>query len=180
MTRISIEKLRIRFPQYNFFQQDISAPLKSNDRFNFINIFDVLWYLDDADFEKAFNNLAKLSQKGSFLFITDIFTKDKYNQSEGFWARSIPIYEFYCKRCGFEIVKIYPLFVFTNTPCDPDSVNKWFFRFLSIHWRLVSGMLRKYNFLGNLLGFSLFMFDYIIVQFIKNGPSAKLMVLKKI
>lgn len=67
LTRISIEKLRIRFPQYNFFQQDISAPLKSNDRFNFINIFDVLWYLDDADFEKAFNNLAKLSQKTNII-----------------------------------------------------------------------------------------------------------------
>ncbi len=180
LTRISIEKLQVEFPQYYFFQQDISEPIKECEKFDFINIFDVLWYLNDVDFEKAFVNLTKLSKQGSILFITDIFRKQKGDQYEGFWARSIPEYEFQCKKNGFEIMRIYPLFVFTNTPCDPDSVNEGFFRFVKFHWKIVFRILKKYGFLGNFLGFPLFMLDSIVLQFLANGPSAKLMVLRKI
>lgn len=179
LTRISIERMQAEFPQYDFFQQDISAEVMQNEAFDFINCFDVLWYLDDADFERAFANLKILSKSGSYLFITDILRKEKSGQSEGWWPRSIPEYEFQCKKNGFEIIHIYPLFFFTNTPCDPDSVNKRFFRFLQFHWKILFYLLTKYNFMGNIFGFPLFMLDSAATSFLAHGPSSKLMVLRK-
>lgn len=180
LTKISIEKLSIRFPQYNFFQQDISEPLKQDNTFDFINIFDVLWYLDNTGFQKAFTNLVKLSKRGAYLFISDILREERCSQGEGFWPRSVSEYSFQCNKNGFEIICIYPLFVFTNTPCDPDSVNKRFFRFLTFHWKILFYLLTKCNLMGNVFGFPLFLLDSVATSFLVHGPSSKLMVLKRL
>jgi len=138
LTRISVEKLRVEFPQYDFFQQNITEKLKRNDKFDFINVFDVLWYLDDSGFEKALINLANLSKSDSYIFITDIFFKQGNKLgSEGMWVRSIPEYENHLNKHKLEIVEIYPLFIFLNNPCDHTYENKLFLSFLVSQWKIV-------------------------------------------
>ncbi len=181
LTRISVEKLRVKFPQYVFFQQDISGQLKRNDKFDFIIIYDVLWYLDDTGFEKALVNLANLSKSGSYIFITDIFFNQGNNLGgEGMWMRSIPEYENHLNKHTLEIIAIYPLFIFSNNPCDHTYENKYFLSFLVFQWKIVYRILTRYNFTGNLLGPLFFIIDLVLLRFMKNGPSAKMVVLRKI
>ena len=116
ITNISIEKLKEKFPQLEFYELDIGEDeINLNRRFDIINVFDVLYHIrDDLKFEKAISNIAKMSKKGSYIFITDSLI-DKC-EAENVTFRSLATYNEEFRRNRLKFVEVAPLFYLLNRP----------------------------------------------------------------
>jgi SAM-dependent methyltransferase len=116
ITNISIEKLREKFPELEFYELDIGEDeINLNGRFDIINVFDVLYHIrDNLKFEKAISNIAKLSKQGSYIFITDSLI-DK-SEAEYVTFRSLATYKEQFERNRLRFIEVAPLFYLLNRP----------------------------------------------------------------
>lgn len=73
LTEVSVELLGRKFPSCRFLRLDISkGRYPGEDKFDIINVFDVLYHIVDAgDFLAAIKNIAFSAQAGSWIFISD-------------------------------------------------------------------------------------------------------------
>ena len=116
ITSISIEKLKEKYPQFEFYELDIGdTEINIDRRFDIVNVFDVLYHIKDKlKFRKAMSNIAHLSKKGSYIFITDSLI-DR-SEAEYVTFRSLSTYEEEFKRNSFRLIGVTPLYYLLNRP----------------------------------------------------------------
>ncbi len=73
ITDVSVNLLSEKFSGQRFYRLDISKGRCSGaDKFDIINVFDVLYHIvDDGDFKSAIKNMAISARPGTWMFITD-------------------------------------------------------------------------------------------------------------
>ncbi|MBU0477491.1 class I SAM-dependent methyltransferase [bacterium] len=118
ITAISIGNLKRKYPNYRFFQKDISSSslmLNASQKFDILNVFDVLYHItDDKAFGQALANISSLSGANGFIFITDSFGSQDMDIASHVKLRSKDIYEDILKMNNVRIVGVYPLYCFLN------------------------------------------------------------------
>lgn len=178
ITEISVKRLSLKYPQYFFLREDIGGENFGVVRkFDIINCFDVLWYLHEEGFRQAFVNFKKISKCGAFLFFTDIFPKTPIVQNEGFRPRTIDEYAKECEKNRLTLINLLPLYYFMNTPCDPTAFkSKKIYGYLNKQWKYVYKFLTVDEKSGFVLGPLFYLLDKSMSKFLKEGPSAKLLV----
>jgi SAM-dependent methyltransferase len=112
---ISIERLREKYQQLEFWEADIGeTKINIDRRFDIVNVFDVLYHIKDrSKFGNAISNIAQLSNVGAYIFITDSLI-DK-SEFEHVFFRGLPTYEEELKRNNLRLVEIVPLYYLLNT-----------------------------------------------------------------
>jgi len=116
ITKVSILKLREKYPHYNFLVADIGSPnIYLKERFNIVNAFDVLYHIvDDAKFKTALHNISSLCAKGGYVLITDYFCKKDIIPATHVHHRSLRTYENELSKGGIKIVDIIPMYYLMN------------------------------------------------------------------
>ena len=116
ITRQSVKNLEEKYPNYVFECHDIGLDnITLSDKYNIINVFDVLYHITDPKkFEIAIDNIGKLSQKGAYIFITDIFGKDDITPADHVYFRRLNIYEELLKKNNIDILDIQPMYHLMN------------------------------------------------------------------
>jgi SAM-dependent methyltransferase len=177
LTQTSVERLRYKFPEYEFWQADIGGsvnPLPDRS-FDVISAFDVLFHiLDDDNYERALDNIHKLLKPGGlFVFSENFLHRDKKESAHQVSRRLDTIL-----RCltdtGFAIVARSPMLYLMNAPIDSDS------RLLHVFWRAVRAIVSRSEVAGLVLGGLLFPTELILVQCARESPTTEIMVCRKV
>lgn len=120
VTRISIENLKVKYPEYFFIEQDISSPFLVSEidrKFDILNVFDVLYHIvDDKAFRQAIVNISNLTKDDGFILITDLCRSRNINFEKHVKPRSRDIYEVVLEENGVKVLAIYPLYYLLNRP----------------------------------------------------------------
>ncbi len=116
ITSISIGKLKEKYPQFEFCELDIGdEEINIDRRFDIVNVFDVLYHIKDKlKFGKAMSNIAHLSKKGSYIFMTDSLI-DR-SAADYITFRSLSTYEEEFKRNSLRLKGVAPLYYLLNRP----------------------------------------------------------------
>lgn len=120
ITDISINNLKQKYPDYDFFNESISSPLlvsKLEHKFSILNVFDILYHIkDDKEFRKAVEYICSLTKDNGFIFITDLYGSTNIDISEHVEFRSKDTYETTLSENGIKIIAAYPLCYLLNRP----------------------------------------------------------------
>lgn len=110
ITDVSVELLSRKFPSCRFLRLDISkGRYPGEDKFDIINVFDVLYHIvDDGDFRSAVRNIALSSREGSWIFISDSL-RPELNSASHVCYRALDIYRKALEEEGVDIVEACPL-----------------------------------------------------------------------
>ena len=120
ITNISVENLKLKYPEYNFIRSDISSSLLEaipKRKFDILNVFDVLYHIKDNNaFRYAIINISNLTQKGGFILISDMYGTKNIEPAEHVKFRSKKIYKEILTENGIEVIAILPLYYLLNRP----------------------------------------------------------------
>ena len=120
ITNVSIENLKLKYPEYNFIRGDVSScELKKiiTQKFDILNVFDVLYHIkNDRDFEQAIMNISNFTQKMGLVFITDLYGLNSVEPAEHVKFRDRKIYDRVLSENGIEIVGVLPIYYLLNQP----------------------------------------------------------------
>ena len=177
VAEVSIERLRERFPQAEFRLADLSDPNLSVDRqFDLISIFDVLYHIvDDARFEQAISNLAKLCRPGCRVIITDMFGERTAEAVKHVRNRSRHDYSRVFEKAGFKLDLLEPLFFTLMPPAGIKSPIGYWAGMLG--WEAATWFAR-WNGPGELIGKMLYRIDDSLGKTRESGPSHHLAVFR--
>lgn len=184
ITRASISRLQKKYPQYSFRQADVSkADLHLGCNFDIINAFEVFWYLDDKQFERAFTNIVRVMASGAYLFITDflgsIDSDPSSNSVAGEYPRNLTRYQAECDQHGLQILSVFPLYYVMNAPTDLNSVPSTVLNgLITTVWRVTRRLTSRFPDLGHPLGALLYHIDGLALKCLPGAPSTKLIVCK--
>ena len=99
------------------------------------------------------------------------FQADKKNKHH--INRNIDYIHSILKKNNFEIIYTKPMFFFMNTPVDSNS------KILKKIWNLQVRLASKNNFMSSLVGICFYPIEYVILIFLKQGPSTEIIVCQK-
>jgi SAM-dependent methyltransferase len=189
----SINKLKGKYPEFNFFRKDISLTdefiNENKETFDLINIVDVLLHItDDNKFRNAVSNLSSMLKHGGYIIVGDaISIYRKTNHAEGSKythdvSRHIDYLNSVFTASGVEMLGIYQRYNFLlNKNFDFkysifDLLNKPFFFLLN------GGLsvFRNNDFIGNLVGYPLSIMDSFITSFQTYSKNSKFILYRKI
>jgi SAM-dependent methyltransferase len=178
LTDVAVGELSKCFPGARFVRADIGGPLGEVPlalaSFDAISAFDVLFHLvDDAQYARAFSNIAALLKPGGWFLWSDNFlrhpTERVTHQASRPLAESVRLVE----AAGFEIVERVPMFVLMNYPADTTSrLARW-------AWTAMVAPAMLGEPLGWALGAALYPLERALVRAVKESPSTELMVCRR-
>ena len=120
ITSISIESLKLKYPEYDFIRGDVSSYKLEKivkRKFDILNVFDVLYHIKgDKAFEQAIANISSLTQKMGFIFISDMYGLNNIEPAEHVKFRGRKIYKEVLAENGIEMIGILPLYYLLNQP----------------------------------------------------------------
>ena len=170
----AVSNLRKKFKYSEFHLIDISAEKVDGKDFDVVSCFDVLFHIvDDARLDVALRNINAMLKEEGLFFLTENFLTGPEKRLDHHVSRRLSSYEDLLNRNGFTILHRAPVFYFMNYPVD--SNNKLLIGLWWVLFRVVPG--REY--LGDLIGFTLFLIDTILTPFVREGPTTEIMVCKK-
>ena len=177
VAEVSIERLWERFPQAEFRLADLSDPALVVERqFDFVSIFDVLYHIvDDARFEQAIKNLARLCRPGCRVIVTDMFGERTAETVKHVRNRSRQEYEQVFSAAGFLMESVEPLFFTLMPPAGIANVLGYWAGMLT--WEAVT-FVARFNGPGDLLGRLLYRIDNSLSRKFASGPSHHLAVFR--
>lgn len=107
ITEVSVELLSKKFPGQHFYRLDITkGQYLITDKFDIINVFDVLYHIvDDGEFKSAIKNIAILARPGAWMFITDSL-RPELCRVQHVRYRSLEYYRNILQDEGMEIVDV--------------------------------------------------------------------------
>lgn len=107
ITEVSVELLSKKFPEQHFYRLDISkGQYLVTDKFDIINVFDVLYHIvDDGEFKSAVKNIAISAMPGTWIFITDSL-RPELGRAQHVRYRSLDHYRNILQDEGMEIVDV--------------------------------------------------------------------------
>ena len=107
---------------------DISAEFPANQEsfakeFDIINILNVIFHIvDEANFEKALENMAVCLKEGGYLFISDYFGDTGVSPARHVKFRSLERYQILHQK-GIKILEIVPIYYFMKRRLDIFSLQ---------------------------------------------------------
>jgi len=172
----AINELSNKFPEFQFHQLDISDELTvefKKTQFNYISAFDVLFHIiDNEKYTAAIRNISELLKPGGYFIYSDNFMNKEFRIEHQVCRK----YDFVIKTLkenNLELVRKRPMFILMNNPIKSKS------KFLKKLWNINANIIRKNNFLSNILSYTLFPIEILLVKFIHVGPSTEILVLRK-
>jgi len=189
ITEKSISTLEKKFPQYKFVKADISSDeLNLERKFDIITAFDVLFHIvEEEKFEQALRNIREMSHKNTQILISDGFLKEYRSPRFHENYRTIDRYKTVLENNGLKCVTIVPVFYFMDNPIDKGVLKNDFIKILLPRiWFIITTIIslsnKKLGMLGDIIGYLigaiLFTIDGIILRYVKEGPSTKLMLVE--
>ena len=177
LTETAVSRLQQMFPDCQFHRLDISADLSAgvSARFDVVSAFDIVFHIvDQAGFEKAFHNMARLLVPGGLLCFTDLFLHHATERDIHVAFRSISDVERVLTQSGFEILVRRPAFVLMNEPRDTPSPA------VKLLWKLMLYPARKSETFGGLLGACLYSIDLLLTKLLRESPTTEIMLCRKV
>jgi SAM-dependent methyltransferase len=178
ITDVAVARLTQAFPGARFLRADIGGaldgvPLEAGS-FDAASAFDVLFHImDDAQYARAFENIAALLRPGGWFLWSDNFLRHGEvrvrHQASRPLAESVRLAE----AAGFEVVDRRPMFVLMNYPADTTS------RLLRWAWTAMVAPAALGEPLGWALGAVLYPLERSLVRRMRESPSTELMVCRR-
>ena len=178
ITDVAVARLTQAFPGARFLRADIGGSLDGvplePGAFDAVSAFDVLFHVvDDAQYARAFENIAALLRPGGWFLWSDNFLRHGEirvrHQASRPLAESVRLAE----AAGFEIVDRRPMFVLMNYPADTTS------RLLRWAWTAMVAPAALGEPLGWALGAVLYPLERSLVRRMRESPSTELMVCRR-
>ncbi|HEV8357708.1 MAG TPA: class I SAM-dependent methyltransferase [Gemmatimonadales bacterium] len=178
LTEIAVVELLRTFPAARFLRADIGASLNgiplAPGSFDAVSAFDVLFHIvDDAQYARAFENIAALLRPGGWFLWSDNFLRHKAERVAHQASRPLAESARLVEMAGFEIVARRPMFVLMNYPADTTS------RLLRWGWTAMVAPAVLGEPLGWALGAMLYPVERALVRRRRESPSTELMVCRK-
>ena len=178
LTAVAVRELACRFPSARFLQADIGQPLEEIPlraaSFHAISAFDVLFHIvDDADYARAFRNVAGLLRPGGWFLWSDNFLRHPTERIAHQANRPLAESQRLAEVAGLEIVDRVPMFVVMNYPADTTS------RLARRAWTALVAPAMLAEPLGWLAGALLYPLERVLVRLVRESPSTELMVCRK-
>lgn len=177
LTEVAVEELHRSFPEIPFVRADIGGTFEqiplAAESFQAISAFDVLFHLvDDAEYARAFRNLAALLSPGGWLLWSDNFLRRGEARVLHQASRSLAVSQRLVEAAGFEILSRVPMFVLMNYPADST-------RLVQRLWTVMVAPAVVAEPLGWLLGATLYPFERALLRLKRESPSTELMICRK-
>lgn len=181
ITRVSIETLRLRYPDFQFMIGDVSSErLIMEAPFDLILAADVLFHIvDDQAFSRALANIAAWLSPGGVLILSDVFPETTLQTAAHCRYRSRDTYRTLLERSSLRISHMEPIFALLQPP--PYGVRAsplwrtyaWIWRY---GWRVA-----RLRFFDRILPVGLGWLDDAVAlkAFGRNAPNAKWLVAVK-
>jgi SAM-dependent methyltransferase len=181
ITTISVNTLQQLYPNYKFFQGDVTVdiPHFDEDAFDIVTAFDILFHIvDDNGFSNSISNLTKLIKPGGWLLISDSFCSKPWGPIYHEYHRSYEIYQSELEKNLLKIVHLEPIFYTMMTPlCGSQAFN----RLVAFEIRIVSklGSHQQIAWVNHIIGAILFGIDTILSNLSSTGPGLKFIFIQK-
>ena len=172
LTQASLNAIEKRFPgvrtsRFDIGDETLTLPEQS---FDAISCMDVVHHLmDDAQYERAIGNCARLLRPGGALIFTDNFLHGPAYRGPHSVSRSLIHIERVLRGASFSIAARRPMFVLMNNPVDSHS------DLFKTYWKGVSYLCEQRTF-GAAIGAVLFPVELLLTSILREGPSTELCV----
>lgn len=179
ITAISVEELSSKYPNFNFFEADITSPTLITDlnfeknSFDIITAFDVLFHIvDDDKFEQAIKNIRMLCSEHGYIFITDLFPHIRPYVLSHQKSRLLKDYVQILEHNGIEITDRTPVHYLMNAPLDISSglLQKVLLYFW---WARIARIVERST---HLLGPIFAKLDSVLTKIVKESPSTEMII----
>ena len=173
---VAVEALGDRFPAARFLQGDIGLPLAEPlaselGTFDIVCAMDVLYHVvDDALFETALHNLARLLKPGGHFVWSDVFLHGAEVRTTHAVSRTLASVERLLHGAGLRPVVRRPMAVLMNYPID----TRW--RIVPLLWKAAMSPAVVSDFVGGVLGAALYLPERYLVTRLLEGPSTEIML----
>ena len=180
LTETAVERLRGSHPFATAIRMDIGAEYALGaaqlqpGSFELISVMDVLFHILDGEaYRRAFVNLAELLASGGHLILSEDMIRGKRSRRQAIKVTRPARRVRKCWReAGLEQVSIEPLFALMNAPsAGGRRWRRW--------WSGLQRLLAPRPWLGYPVGAALYPVERIVVRHVGDGPSTKLIVLRK-
>lgn len=176
LTDASLNAVRRRFHGVRTVRFDVGEdelPLEEQS-YDAISCMDVMHHLmEDAQYDRALQNLARLLKPGGTLIFTDNFLHAQEAYVGPHSAnRPLSQIEASLRRAGFSVQARRPMFVLMNNPVDSSSA---LFKF---YWKATS-FLCENPFLGFAIGALLYPAELLLTSLLREGPSTEICVARR-
>jgi hypothetical protein len=129
--------------------------------------------VDDAQYARAFSNIAALLKPGGWFLWSDNFLRHPTERVTHQASRPLAESARLVEAAGFEIVERVPMFVLMNYPADTTSrLARW-------AWTAMVAPAMLGEPLGWALGAVLYPIERALVRAVKESPSTELMVCRR-
>jgi SAM-dependent methyltransferase len=178
LTEVAVRELGRCFPAARFVRADIGQPFEqvplAPTSFDAVSAFDVLFHLvDDAQYARAFGNIAALLKPGGWFFWSDNFLRHSAERVIHQVSRTLAESTRLVEAAGFDIVDRVPMFVLMNYPADTTSrLARW-------AWTAMVAPAALGEPLGWAIGAALYPLERVLVRRMRESPSTELMVCRK-
>lgn len=128
ITSVSVQRLQQQYPQWHFFQADITAPhLPVNRTFDLVLIADVLFHIvDDQRFIAVLRNVAQVLRPGGLLILSDVLGNHTVQTAAHCRWRSYDDYQMLLHSASFQPTLLMPIFASLHPPTDiPTNAWQW-------------------------------------------------------
>jgi SAM-dependent methyltransferase len=175
LTEVAVEELTRCFPAARFVRSDIGGHLSEiplvPGSFDAVSAFDVLFHIvDDADYERAFLNIAALLKPRGWFLWSDNFLRHPTERVTHQVSRSLEESTRAVEAAGFEVVERVPMFVLMNYPADTTS------KLARLAWTAMVAPAALGEPVGWTLGALLYQVERALVRAKRESPSTELMV----
>jgi SAM-dependent methyltransferase len=180
LTEVAVGELERGFAgrEARFLRADIGSRLEelplAPGSFDAISAFDVMFHLvDDAQYARAFQNLAMLLKPGGWLLWSDNFLQHPTERITHQVSRPLAESTRLVETAGLEVVDRVPMFVLMNYPADTTSrVARW-------AWTAIVAPAMVAEPLGWLVGAVLYPIEKTLVRLVRESPSTEVMLCRK-
>jgi len=120
----TVRRLRDDFPTATVWEADIAQGVPTNEQFDIVHAFDVLYHLPDPDFSAALRHLVQRCRPGGVLLLTDSF-RTQHRPAPHVSFRSLAQYRDVLSDRDVDIVGIVPIYRFLNRRGWLDRGARW-------------------------------------------------------
>lgn len=178
LTDIAVDELSRGFPAARFVRADIGQPLDatllSPASFDAASAMDVLFHIvDDAEYARAFVNIAGLLRPGGWFLWSDNFLRHPTERITHQVSRTLEESTRAVEAAGLEVIDRVPMFVLMNYPADTTS------KLARVAWKAMVAPVLLGEPVGWALGALLYPFEKALVRAKRESPSTELMVCRK-
>lgn len=185
LTDAAVAGLQQHFPDATFVQGDVgSESLPVTGPFDVVSAMSVLLHITDNErWQQAWTNIAHVLEPGGYVVLIEPLVAHQwfgtpFDEAANSKARPLAEYEAACRVAGLELVDVRPATVLLANPIDARSRASY--RALSLAWASLNAAVRGSETRGRIAGALLGRLDPPLRRRLRNGPSAKLILARRV